>query len=74
MAQKFTVVVEAFLTGLDGNPEGFVEVIYNRAGRKWVSNDVEACPGDAAEHAMVLEEMLNGGVKINPNHWTEYLA
>jgi hypothetical protein len=73
MSQRFTVVVEGSgIHGADGYDEGFVQVIRNRAGRKWVSKRIENCPGNAGESAMFTEEVLNGGDKLNENDWIAY--
>jgi pyrroloquinoline quinone (PQQ) biosynthesis protein C len=49
----------------------FFMVIENRAGRKWVSKHGEYDLGNAGESAMIVEEIINGGVKLNMNNWTE---
>lgn len=51
--------------------ESFAVVVANRNGREWCSKSLEGCPGNAAERAMVLEEFLNDGGKLDPEKWDE---
>ena len=73
---KYTVAVhnagEFFEDGV--GDENFVMVVSNKAGRKWFSNSASACPGNVAEEAMVIEEMINDGVKVIKGAWTEVHA
>lgn len=67
---KFTVRVWAD-PALDG--EAFRIIIRNRKGREWISKDADCDLGNISEEAMVLEEVINDGVKLsNPDHWMEW--
>jgi hypothetical protein len=69
---KFTVkVLNAQEVVADAQDGFFATVVENRKGRRWVAKGLWDCPGNAAENAMVLEEMLNDGVKLNREHWDE---
>jgi len=70
----FKVTVEYAGRYIPEADEHFVVVITNRAGRKWHSNYAHGCPGNAGESAMVLEEYINDGNKINKDDWTEVAA
>jgi hypothetical protein len=63
---KFTVKVEMID---EQNFTGRITVS-NRAGRTWASKSVQDY-GNAEEGAMVLREMLDGGEKLNRDHWVE---
>jgi hypothetical protein len=70
---KFKVTVENAAKYYDGEgDESFVLVVTNRHNRAWFYNYAEGCPGNAAESAMVLQEMLDNGEKLNKENWTEY--
>jgi hypothetical protein len=43
--------------------------VQNRAGRTWFAKEVQDY-GNAEEEAMVLNEMLAYGEKLNPEAWT----
>ncbi len=64
--QKFRVTVEPVEGGWSLN-------IRNKAGREWRNTEVQGCPGNCAEDAMLLEEYLSDGPgKLsNPDNWVE---
>lgn len=66
MPPKFRIYVFAEPCN-DG--ETFRMRVENRAGRAWISKSQEMEPGNLAESAMVLEEMICGGRKLNPDCW-----
>ena len=68
---KFEVSVKNAAEFHGNCDESFVITIENRAGRKWFSNTIHSCPGNAAESALVLSEMINDGFKLNNKEWTE---
>ena len=41
-----------------------------RTGRRWISKDLMDT-GNAAEEAMIIEEMINDGVKLHKHAWHE---
>ena len=49
---------------------GFAIQIENRAGRRWISNGVHGCPGNAAEDAMIIEECIINET-LCPAGWTQ---
>ena len=65
---KFTVKIstpEAY----DGEMAHII-VTATKSGRRWISKEVQDT-GNAAEEAMVIEEMINDGVKLLPHAWLE---
>jgi hypothetical protein len=69
---KFTVSVKAAWDFYPECDEHSVLVVTNRAGRSWVSKKIEdAFSGMAEENGMVLQEMLDGGEKLDVDQWTE---
>lgn len=63
--QKFTVTITDAPHGL------FTIKVTNRAGRAWVSKDSTGDLGNVGEEAMIIEEMINGGEKLNKAYWRE---
>jgi hypothetical protein len=69
---KFTVKVLNAQEVIDDAQDGFfATIVENRKGRRWVSKSLWGCPGNAAENAMVLEEFLNSGGKLDREAWVE---
>jgi len=72
MELKFKVIVRpAQEIFEDADADMFATVVQNRKGRQWAAKALWGCPGNAAENAMVLQEMLNDGVKLEKDSWTE---
>lgn len=66
--QKFTVTIT---TPEKYDGELAQIVVTNRAGRRWISKEAQDI-GNAAEEAMVIEEMINDGIKLNKEAWLPY--
>lgn len=66
--RNLTVTVEEIDDGL---AQGWKIAITNGRGRRWYQKGIEGCPGNAAEHAAILQEVLDDGNTLDPSYWEE---
>lgn len=72
--RKFTVKVVGSATFVDQFDEGVIITVTNRAGRIWATKAIKRFADTAGEEAQMLQEVLDGGDRLDPQYFEEVFA